>query len=77
MEIMPRSHKNCMEEILAVYNGTEVFVNPTSYAITVSQLSTAVMLHSHSKNSTESDSAVIQNCETATTWLCCQLTRYK
>ncbi len=32
-EVIPRSHKNCMEEIPALSNGMEVFVNPISYVI--------------------------------------------
>jgi hypothetical protein len=27
MEVVPRSHKNCTEEILAIHNRTEVFVD--------------------------------------------------
>ncbi len=33
VEVVPRSHKNCMEEIPVLSNGTEVFVDPISYVI--------------------------------------------
>ncbi len=32
-EVVPRSHKNCTEEIPVMLNGTEAFVDPISYAI--------------------------------------------
>jgi hypothetical protein len=33
MEGLPRSHKNCTEEILITVNGTEAFIDPISYVI--------------------------------------------
>ncbi len=33
MEVLPRSHRNCMEEILVTVNGTDAFVDPISYMI--------------------------------------------
>ncbi len=33
MKVNPRSHKNCIDEIPALSNGTEVFVDPISYVI--------------------------------------------
>ncbi len=33
VEFIPRSHKNCTEDIPALSNGTEVFVDPISYVI--------------------------------------------
>jgi hypothetical protein len=33
VEVIPRSHKNCTEEIPVVLNGTDVFVDPISYVI--------------------------------------------
>jgi hypothetical protein len=30
VEVVPRSHRNCTEEIPALLNGTEIFVDPTS-----------------------------------------------
>jgi hypothetical protein len=33
VEVIPRSNKNCIEEILAVYKGMEVFLDPISYVI--------------------------------------------
>jgi hypothetical protein len=33
VEVIPRSHKNCKEEIPILSNGTEVFVDPISYVI--------------------------------------------
>jgi hypothetical protein len=33
VEVIPQSHKNCTEEIPALSNGTEVFVNPIRYVI--------------------------------------------
>jgi hypothetical protein len=32
-EVLPRSHKNCTEEIPVTVNGTEAFVDPISYVI--------------------------------------------
>jgi hypothetical protein len=34
VEVVPQSHKNCTEEIPALMNGTEIFVDPISYVIT-------------------------------------------
>jgi hypothetical protein len=34
MEVVLRSHENSMEEIPALLNGMEIFVNPISYVIT-------------------------------------------
>ncbi len=34
VEVVPRSHRNCTEEILAVLNGMEIFVDPSSYVTT-------------------------------------------
>jgi hypothetical protein len=31
VQVIPRSNKNCTEEIPALHNGTEIFVDPTSY----------------------------------------------
>jgi hypothetical protein len=31
MEVTPRSHRNCTEEILALHNRSETFVDPISY----------------------------------------------
>jgi hypothetical protein len=33
VEVLPRSHRNCMEEIPAMVNGTDAFVDPISYVI--------------------------------------------
>jgi hypothetical protein len=33
VEVLPRSHRNCMEEIPVMINGTEVLVDPISYMI--------------------------------------------
>ncbi len=33
VEVLPRSHKNCTEEIPVTVNGTEAFVDPISYVI--------------------------------------------
>jgi hypothetical protein len=33
MEVLPRSHKNCTEEIPVTVNGTDAFVDPISYVI--------------------------------------------
>jgi hypothetical protein len=33
VEVLPRSHKNCTEEIPVTVNGTEAFVDPVSYVI--------------------------------------------
>ncbi len=33
MEVLPRSHKNCTEEIPVNVNGTDAFVDPISYVI--------------------------------------------
>jgi hypothetical protein len=33
VEVLPRSHKNCMEEIPVTLNGTEACVDPISYMI--------------------------------------------
>jgi hypothetical protein len=33
LEVVPHSHKNCMEEIPVLSNGMEVFVDPISYVI--------------------------------------------
>ncbi len=33
VEVLPRSHKNCMEEIPVTINRTEAFVDPISYVI--------------------------------------------
>jgi hypothetical protein len=33
VEVLPRSHKNCTEEIPVTINGTEAFVDPISYVI--------------------------------------------
>jgi hypothetical protein len=33
VEVVPWSHKNCMEEIGMIYNGMEVFVDPIIYVI--------------------------------------------
>ncbi len=33
IEVLPRSHKNCTEEIPVTVNGTEAFVDPISYVI--------------------------------------------
>jgi hypothetical protein len=35
VEVIPRSHKNCLEEIPALFNGTEIFIDPISYFITL------------------------------------------
>jgi hypothetical protein len=32
-EVVPRSHRNCMEEIPVMVNGTDAFVDPISYVI--------------------------------------------
>ncbi len=32
-EVLPRSHTNCTNEILAILNGTNVFVDPISFVI--------------------------------------------
>ncbi len=32
-EVLPRTHTNCTNEILAILNGTNVFVNPISFVI--------------------------------------------
>jgi hypothetical protein len=34
VEIVPRSHKNCTEEIPALLNGTEMIMDPISYVMT-------------------------------------------
>ncbi len=34
MEVIPRSHRNCTQEIPAILNRTEIFVDPISYVIT-------------------------------------------
>ncbi len=34
VEVVPRSHKNCTEEIPVLSNGTEVFVDLIRYVIT-------------------------------------------
>jgi hypothetical protein len=33
VEVLPRSHKNCTEEIPSTLNGIEAFVDPISYVI--------------------------------------------
>ncbi len=33
VEVVPRTHTNCTEEIPVVINGTEAFVDPISYVI--------------------------------------------
>ncbi len=33
VEVLPRTHTNCTNEILAILNGTNVFVNPISFVI--------------------------------------------
>ncbi len=33
VEVLPRSHKNCTEEISVTVNGTDAFVDPISYVI--------------------------------------------
>ncbi len=33
VEVLPRSHRNCMEEIPVTVNGTDAFVDPISYVI--------------------------------------------
>ncbi len=33
VEVLPRSHKNCTEEIPVTVNGTDAFVDPISYVI--------------------------------------------
>ncbi len=33
VEVLPRSHENCTEEIPVMLNGTEVFVDPISFVI--------------------------------------------
>ncbi len=33
VEVLPRSHKNCTEEIPVTENGTDAFVDPISYVI--------------------------------------------
>ncbi len=33
MEVLPRSHKNCTEEIPVTVNGMDTFVDPISYVI--------------------------------------------
>jgi hypothetical protein len=34
VEVVPRSHRNCTEEISALLNGTKIFADPVSYVIT-------------------------------------------
>jgi hypothetical protein len=34
MQVVPRSHRNCTEEIPVLFNITELFVDPISYVIT-------------------------------------------
>ncbi len=33
VEVLPRSHRNCTEEIPVTVNGTDAFVDPISYVI--------------------------------------------
>jgi hypothetical protein len=33
VEVVPRLHRNCTEEIPALLNGTEIFVDPISYCM--------------------------------------------
>ncbi len=33
MEVVPRTHPNCTEEIPVTINGTDAFVDPISYVI--------------------------------------------
>jgi hypothetical protein len=33
VEVLPQSHRNCMEEIPVTVNGTDAFVDPISYVI--------------------------------------------
>jgi hypothetical protein len=33
VEVVPWSHRNCREEILALHNGKKIFVDPISYVI--------------------------------------------
>jgi hypothetical protein len=35
MQVVPRSHRNCTEEIPVLLNRTEIFVDPISYIITL------------------------------------------
>jgi hypothetical protein len=34
VEVIQRSHRNCTEEIPALHNGIEIFLDPISYVIT-------------------------------------------
>jgi hypothetical protein len=34
VKVVPRSHRNCTDEISALHKGTEIFVDPISYIIT-------------------------------------------
>jgi hypothetical protein len=44
IEVLPRSHKNCTEEIPVTVNGTDAFVDPVSYVINVPDPQSTAMM---------------------------------
>jgi hypothetical protein len=62
VEVLPRSHKNCTEEILVTVNGMEAFVDPAATGSRVQALQFIVMmLHRLGTRWGENGTAATQN----------------